>query len=497
MRKNKLFNKLICIISIFCLNSCSIEELISQMNEIINSSENLNVSGDLGYNLQLLDNAFNGKVDENGNSLLQDFSTNNNDESIKDASRLDVSYNVTDLEYLDYFTPSIGEINGLVIPIEFPDAPAKYISDSNITPYDHSVSSYYYNSSYGKLNMNFDVVDWIRMPNKSSYYENYKLNNFDGETPGASAIIIEALSYLENKMDLSKYDNDGDGYIDSLYIIYSTEIDSDANLWWAYQYLVHEYYSFDDVKVGYYVFAGYDFLFDENKNCNATTYIHETGHMFGLEDYYDYDFDEGYNKGGLGGADMMDYNIGDHNPFSKLSLGWIDNYIYPNISTNEYVDITIDKFDVDGDVILLYDNNVSKLDRLFNDYFMLVYLDPKSSLNKKGLETIYYSSGIKVYRVHAKLKTYNDYYDYDYYKYDNSYTDQNLIDAYNNKKYKFESFIYSSYVYDSICASDTDLFRTGDSCETLYLYDNTNPISYSFEIIKTTDKNATIRIYKN
>ncbi|MCK7485830.1 MAG: hypothetical protein MZU97_10005 [Bacillus subtilis] len=39
----------------------------------------------------------------------------------------------------------------------------------------------------------------------------------------------------------------------------------------------------------------------------------------GLEDYYDYDPDGRYNVGGLGSADMMDYTVGDHNPFSKMS----------------------------------------------------------------------------------------------------------------------------------------------------------------------------------
>jgi M6 family metalloprotease-like protein len=43
----------------------------------------------------------------------------------------------------------------------------------------------------------------------------------------------------------------------------------------------------------------------------------------GLPDYYDYDDTTG-PKGGVGGWDMMDYNGGDHNAFSKYLLGWID-----------------------------------------------------------------------------------------------------------------------------------------------------------------------------
>jgi len=51
--------------------------------------------------------------------------------------------------------------------------------------------------------------------------------------------------------------------------------------------------------------------------------IHETGHALGLPDYYDYD-DKVGPRGGVGGLDMMDNNWGDHNPFSKWLLGWLE-----------------------------------------------------------------------------------------------------------------------------------------------------------------------------
>ena len=76
------------------------------MNEIINSSENLNVSGDLGFNLQLLDNAFNGKVD----SILTKTKKDNYgtlEQKIRDSYQL-VNHNGTafrnariTVEYLD------------------------------------------------------------------------------------------------------------------------------------------------------------------------------------------------------------------------------------------------------------------------------------------------------------------------------------------------------------------------------------------------------------
>src|SRR5205085_9571813 len=52
------------------------------------------------------------------------------------------------------------------------------------------------------------------------------------------------------------------------------------------------------------------------------TLIHEMGHAFGLPDYYDYEPGNGPD-GGLGGLDMMDANVGNHNAFSRWLLDWI------------------------------------------------------------------------------------------------------------------------------------------------------------------------------
>ena len=66
-----------------------------------------------------------------------------------------------------------------------------------------------------------------------------------------------------------------------------------------------------------------------NAKPDAHTFIHETGHMIGLDDYYSYDRGKG-DYGGLGGLDMMDFNIGDHNGYSKWMLGWLHPQMVKN-----------------------------------------------------------------------------------------------------------------------------------------------------------------------
>lgn len=494
MRFNKL-KYFIYILFIFSLSSCNIERLLSIIDEIVVENNHygnntaIEVDRDIGDSIKLLDNAFNAKVDKNNNPLVLDNYTNANNE-YNNTKRLNIEENVTDLEYNEYLTPTTGTINGLVIPVDFSDYPAKKIEQDNLLPDYHSVSSYYYNSSYGKLNMNFDVLGWQRLKNKSSYYE--KSNRYEGEAPGASEIIFEVLSYLQYDLDLTKYDNDDDGLIDCLYIIYSRPYNSNSDFWWAFQYTTLENKSFDNVLTGYYVFASYEFLFEDNKDCDTITYIHETGHMLGLEDYYDYDTNQGFNRGGLGAADMMDYNLGDHNPFSKLAIGWIDNPLLIQLDDNESTTINLYNYETTGDIAIICDNYDSTKG-IFQDYFLLIYIDPYSLLNNNN--TIYTKKGVRVYRIHGQLKTYTEGgVSYEYFKYDNSYTNYNLIDSFINNAI---NPTYSKNKYQELCASDNDLFYKGDTCSNLFYYNQiTSPSDYSFKVDNLNENYASITFYR-
>ena len=85
-----------------------------------------------------------------------------------------------------------------------------------------------------------------------------------------------------------------------------------------------------------------------NAPIDAHTYIHEAGHVLGLEDYYNYDRTSNY--GAAGGFNMQDYNVGEHDPYSRVALGWIDP-IVPSGNTT----LTI----TPGEAIILSPNNLS------------------------------------------------------------------------------------------------------------------------------------------
>jgi len=73
------------------------------------------------------------------------------------------------------------------------------------------------------------------------------------------------------------------------------------------------------------VFSPYSSVFDPGNVYplySPRSDIYQTGHALGLPDYADMDPSAG-PKGGIGGLDMMDAQVGDHNCFSKFLLGWL------------------------------------------------------------------------------------------------------------------------------------------------------------------------------
>jgi len=148
-------------------------------------------------------------------------------------------------------------------------------------------------------------------------------------------------------------------------------------------------------------------------NVNAETFIHETGHMLGLEDFYD---TKG-QTGGYGGADMQDNNFGDQCAFSKMSLGWID----PIVVTEELtVDLT--SFTETG-MFLLVKASKTQSNSMWAEYFLIEFVTA-TGLNKASYPTFFNTKeealGVKISQVNASITDGS-------YKYSNSNKTNKLI----------------------------------------------------------------------
>ena len=343
-------------------------------------------------------------------------------------------------------TPSTGEANLLVIPVWFSDS-NKYVKDANkeqVRQDIHdayfgdveatgwqSVKTYYETESLGVLSLNGSVSAWYEPGRNTAYYANDPANDESG-CPKTISLVEQATEwYFSNHTGekRSDYDCDKDGYLDGVMLIYAApdyvtlNNDNYDNLW-AYCYWVQDYSAQSTVNPGVNAFfwASYDFMYGKevassrsgNRYCagdtshcklDAHTYIHEMGHMFGLEDYYDYS-ERSYSP--AGGFSMQDLNVGGHDPFSSFALGWGKAYIPTDSAT-----IDLKPFSTSGEMILLTPS-WNSYNSAFDEYLLIEYYSDEG-LN--ALDTTYgYMSqygkaypigpkqnGIRVWHVDARL----------------------------------------------------------------------------------------------
>lgn len=408
--------------------------------------------------------------------------------------------------------PSTGTYNALVIPVQFSgdtitqaqlDKLNKAFNGTSADTGWESVKTYYQKASYGKLNITFDVQPVCRMQYSSSYYENLTATDEQSGQDyknGDNVILHEALAKLDSAIDFSKYDTNNDGCIDAVYLIYSAPVDySNDSFFWAYVTWNGTDNQYDNKYAYYYMFTGLDFMDEGSANngsmtINTETFIHETGHLLALDDYYDYDSNAGCNEG-LGGCAMMDWNIGDHDAYSKIMMGWTDATV-----VNETQTITIKSLQKQGDVILIplsFDNSY------FCEY-LLIDLYSAQGLNELRSEhgsTVLYGGaeyGVRIYHVSSSANNpYNNNY--------GSFTDCNNSDTANALIKLVEADGGDSKFTDSdgytTVATESDLWKTGSTLGSVfenYTRNNGDTVNFEISIDSVSAEQATITVtFKN
>ncbi|MDP3130752.1 MAG: hypothetical protein Q8N15_05455 [Bacillota bacterium] len=385
---------------------------------------------------------------------------------------------------MDYVgLPSVGDVKLLVFVVDFTDAPLSlsgvsltdienaFNGDSTNTAYE-SLASYYEKSSYGKLHLSADILTY-HAPHPVQWYTDDYIDYYT-----ESDLIFDMMTYYDSQIDFSDYDQNGDGDIDGIYVLYTAPVDYDSTvseLWWAYQY----YYEFSgedyfDGKTPYFFcWSGTDFLLEAEVGIDAHTLIHETGHMLGLDDYYDYDDSDPYNNdGGVGSADMMDYAVGDHSAVSKILLGWITPLV---VTTSMTVDLL--PLVTSGQVVLLIDE---WNDTIFDEYLLISYYAP-TGLNEYDNYYIFTIPGVLIQHVDTRITTgtpENSAYStlFDYNNTDTVHKFLAIIEADENDRIVREAW-----------CEDGDLFQVGD------IFRGNIEVAYDWYQL-TRDMNFTIAI---
>lgn len=193
-----------------------------------------------------------------------------------------------------------------------------------------SARQYFYESSNGQYNPHFDVVGPVTVSEKMVYYGK---NNKYGNDSKPYEMVKEACLLVDDSVDFAQYDNDGDGKVDFVYVIYAGygEADgADSNTIWphAHNLLANGLRcDVDGKRVDLYA-CGNELDFYSDYHTGIGAFCHEFSHVLGLPDLY-------VTNGGahktLGEWSILDYgpygNEGNTPPtysaYERFFMGWL------------------------------------------------------------------------------------------------------------------------------------------------------------------------------
>lgn len=245
--------------------------------------------------------------------------------------------------------PTKGEPHSIVVLVEYQDVkfsmsdPFEYYNDylngDNFTR-DNGTGScrqYFSDSSLGVFKPTYDLYGPVLLKYNQSYYGQ---NDRRGDEPHAAEMIVEAVNFLDATVDFSQYDHNGDGYVDSIYVIYAGRGEADGgsvNTVWPHSWELSDdarYFGkttgaikVDNVLVDAY---GCSQELSGRTPTGIGVFVHEFGHVMGLPDLYNTsNYNDETTPLDWSLMDQASYNNDTRTPplfssFERYSLGWIE-----------------------------------------------------------------------------------------------------------------------------------------------------------------------------
>ncbi len=193
-----------------------------------------------------------------------------------------------------------------------------------------SARQYFIDQSMGQYQPQFDVVGPYTVSNKMSYYG---ANNYYGSDSRPNEMVAEACRLASaDGIDFSQYDNNGDGAVDFVYVIYAGFGEADgggSSTIWPHSSDIRYY---QDVRVngkqvGKYA-CGSEMSNISKYYDGIGTFCHEFSHVLGLPDLY---ATNNATHKTLGSWDILDagpYNNDGNTPpaysaYERFFMGWL------------------------------------------------------------------------------------------------------------------------------------------------------------------------------
>lgn len=191
-----------------------------------------------------------------------------------------------------------------------------------------SMTEFYEMNSYGGFYMLGDVAGWYRLPHSYDWYVQGQ-NGWGSYPQNAQGMAEDAILAADPDVDYSQYDNDGDGWIDGLFIVHAgpgaEQTGSDDHIW-SHKWSLYSTLNLDGVNL-----HDYSMEPEEYQGVGIMSmgvFAHEYGHYLGLPDLYDTD----YSSAGVGDWSLMaggSWNAGGNRPaffdaWCKSQLGFLN-----------------------------------------------------------------------------------------------------------------------------------------------------------------------------
>ncbi len=248
----------------------------------------------------------------------------------------------------------VGKKKGLVILVNFPDKTMKISSpkafftrqfnEEGFSDYNHigSVRDYFYDQSYGKLAIDFDVVGPVTVSKSYSYYGQ---NDNYGNDKYPCTMVAEACKLVDGQVNFADYDWDSDGEVDQVYLLYAgygENAGASANTIWPHEWNLDSGKNNNDgngaLTLDGVIVDTYAVSCELSSDSGTTpsgigTACHEFSHCLGFPDFYD--TSGNYKAWGMAAWDLMDsgsYSGPDYNgevpsgytSYERWCAGWLE-----------------------------------------------------------------------------------------------------------------------------------------------------------------------------
>lgn len=162
-----------------------------------------------------------------------------------------------------------------------------------------TLKKYYQDMSNSTLNLQFDIYGPYTATSNHNYYGQ---NDGNGDDLYPRELVADAIDKANTAgVDFSQYDNDGDGYVDSVIVIHqgAGEEAGSATDIWSHQWSLSTPKYYDGVYISSYSIQP-EYVFTAGDS-TVGVFCHEFGHILGLPDLYD----TSYETDGVGEWSLM------------------------------------------------------------------------------------------------------------------------------------------------------------------------------------------------